>query len=107
MADDFEIKDEKNQSAPHPLLNDPNNIPVTFVNELSHCGFLNGVVNLTFGVARFTPWTTDEPGQVAVKADVIVAAQLRMDLFAVQVLRDELTRILDAQHVKPAPEKVN
>jgi hypothetical protein len=99
---------DETEHQPHAMLNDPNNVPITFVNELSHCGFLNGVVNLTFGVAKFSPWTTGEPDQIAVKPDVIVASQLRMDLYAAQVLRDELTRILDAQHVRPAPgEKVN
>ena len=55
-------------------ITDPNNEPVVFVNELVGRGHLNGVVNLTFATARFTP-TAGE-----ISPDLVITARLRMDM---------------------------
>ena len=55
-------------------ITDPNNEPVVFVNELVGRGHLNGVVNLTFATARFTPIA----GEIA--PDLVITARLRMDM---------------------------
>jgi len=70
-------------------------VPVTFVNQLVNSGFLNGVVNLCFAVARFVP---GEDGEI--EPDLTIVSNLRMDLYAAQQLRDRLTAILEA-NMKP------
>ena len=55
-------------------ITDPNNEPVVFVNELVGRGHLNGVINLTFATARFTPTA----GEIA--PDLVITARLRMDM---------------------------
>ena len=74
---------------------DPNLVPVTFVNELVVSGAHNGVVNLTFAVARFSP---DEDGKV--HPDLAITSRLRMDLYLATVLRDRLSAIIEA-NTKP------
>lgn len=71
-------------------------VPVQFVNQLANAGFLNGVVNMCFSVARFTP---DEDGEI--DPNLVIVANLRMDLHCAQELRDALTKIIDA-NTKPA-----
>lgn len=77
-------------------ITDPHNVSVIFCNQVIGSGYLNGVCNVTMGTHRFTP-TSD--GKVA--PDVIVAARLRLDMFAVQQLYDTLGSILE----KNAPKK--
>jgi hypothetical protein len=79
----------------HPLLTDPYQIQVGFHNQVVGVGFMNGNVNITLAVARFTP----QDGKVV--PDLVISARLRMDLFCMQQLHDELGRIL-AQNVKPS-----
>lgn len=71
-------------------------VPVTFVNQLANSGFLNGVVNLSFVVARFTP---AEDGEI--DPDLVVVSNLRMDLYCAQQLRDRLTQIIEV-NTKPS-----
>lgn len=79
--------------------------PVTFVNAVSVAGFQNGVVNIALNTFGFTPMVDDE-GKAVVATDDQVTANLRMDLFCAEQLRDHLDRIIKA-NTKPAPEQVN
>jgi hypothetical protein len=69
---------------------DPDRCPVTFVNHVIAAGHLNGVVNVTFSVALFSP---NEQGTV--DADMKVASRLRMDMGCAHQLHEQLGRILD------------
>ena len=77
------------------LIGDPNNAQVVFVNQVLGQGHLNGVINLTFGVARFTPGEGDK-----VEPDMVIASRLRMDLVCAMQLRDSIDELLK----KVAPE---
>ena len=80
----------KKETAPDPLrVTDPHLIPVAFVNQVVAAGHLNGVVNMTLGVARFSP--TPEG---AIDTDMIVASRLRMDMACAMQMRDQLDRII-------------
>lgn len=68
---------------------DPDNVSVTFINQVLGQGHTNGVINLTLGVARFTPETTGE-----IDVDMVIASRLRMDIVAAQQLRDCLDELL-------------
>lgn len=72
--------------AQYPIT-DPHNVPVTFSNEVMGIGVFNGVVNVTLGVARFTPQLDG-----TVDPDRVVAARLRLDLPTAIVLRDQLNQ---------------
>jgi len=74
------------------VISDPNNEPVTFVNQVLGQGHLNGVINITLGVARFTP--KDSAPESMVDIDMIIASRLRMDLACAQQLRDCLDTLL-------------
>ena len=76
---------------------DPKRTPVIFVNTVAGGGHLNGVVNLTFATAFFTP-THDSSDTII---DQQVAARLRMDLFCATMLRDTLNNIIE-QNTKPS-----
>lgn len=78
---------------------------VVFVNSVAVTGFANGVCNIAFSTARFTP-SVDQSEKPIVAVDEYVSANLRMDLFCVQQLHDSLASIL-AQQTKPAPRDVN
>lgn len=73
---------------------------VTFVNTLAVHGFLNGVVNLTFTTARWSPQFDAENNKVVVVSDDYESVFLRMDLHTAIVVRDALERIIN-QQVKP------
>jgi hypothetical protein len=91
---------------PEPLtITDPHNVPVTFVNELVARGHLNGVVNLTFATARFTP--TSLGGDSKIDADLVVTARLRMDMYCVQALYLSLGDIIQKNVVTVEGEKLN
>ena len=77
-------------------ITDPQQVPVTFVNQVVGIGSLNGVVNVTFATARFTP-----NAQGATDPDLVISARLRMDATCARQLRDQLTAILD-QNIPPA-----
>lgn len=74
----------------------PDNYPeVTFVNALEVNGHVNGVVNLLFSVATFTP--------IGDKVDVgkELVLDLRFDLFCAQAVHDALAKILAENTKKP------
>lgn len=74
-------------------LTDPYQVPVTYCNQVVGVGALNGVCNITLATARFTPQDSK------VIPDLVVSSRLRMDLWCVQQLHDQLAHIL-AQNVK-------
>lgn len=78
--------------------------PITFVNTLAVSGHNNGVVNLAFSTASFLP--KQDGDQTIVAVDEFISANLRMDLFCAQQVRDALDKILAAQ-TKPKPQDVN
>ena len=80
-------------------ITDPNRLQPTFVNQLVSSGFLNGIVNLSFATALFSP----KPDG-SVDADLIISSQLRLDLYTAQQLRDRLAEIIDA-NTKPTGAK--
>lgn len=71
-------------------ITDPDNIAITFVNEVGNIGFVNGVVNVTLTAARFTP-TGDQ-----IVPDIVVASRLRMDLHCAQQLHEMVGQIIEA-----------
>ncbi len=68
---------------------DPHNVPVVFASSLVAAGQLNGVVNLTLAVARFSPNT-----QGTVDPDFVVASRLRLDIGCAAQVHAQLGRIL-------------
>lgn len=81
---------------PNPIvITDPHHVEPVFVNDLVGSGHLNGVVNLTFATALFTP----KDGKV--DPDLVISARLRMDLYCVQQLHAALGQVIQ-QNVKPA-----
>lgn len=96
------MPDDKRTAAPAGPFPDPDQVRTEFVNELITSGFLNGVVNLTFATARFTPLTDGSD----VVPDMIVAARLRMDLHCAAILHDAIGRILRAQTKTPTTEQM-
>jgi len=74
---------------------DPYEVPVTFVNDVATCGIINGVMNMTFVVARFLP------GAVDVNPDVVIASRLRFDLKTAVSIRNMIDTQL-AMHAAPA-----
>lgn len=70
-------------------ISDPDNVHVVFVNQVVAAGHLNSIVNMTLGVARFSP-TPDG----AIDTDMIVASRLRMDMACAMQMRDQLDRII-------------
>ncbi len=82
---------------------DPLNVPVVFVNQVLGQGHVNGVVNITFGTARFTPSGIGE-----IDIDMVVGSRLRMDMACARQLRDNLSALLDKQpEANNAEEKLN
>lgn len=77
-------------------ISDPNNVPVVFVGDVAGIGFLNGVINLTYATARFTP-----DGE-KVDHDLIISARQRMDLYCAQRLHQMLGDIIEANTKGPA-----
>ncbi len=71
-----------------------------FVNTLQINGFLNGVVNLGFSVAKWRPGV-DDKNNVVVVADEKIVADIRMDLATAQAVRAALDRIIE-DNTKPA-----
>ena len=70
-------------------IRDPNSVPVTFVNQVIGQGVLNGVINITFGTAQFTPKGGDN-----VDVDMVVSSRLRMDVICAQRLYEGLGAML-------------
>lgn len=66
---------------------------ITFVNTLAVSGFNNGVINLAFTTASFVP--QEDGDKVIVAVNEFISANLRMDLFCAQQLRDALDKIIE------------
>lgn len=64
--------------------------PTVFVNQLCCSGHLNGVANLAFATAQFTPQTDG-----SVDPDLVITVRLRMDLACAKQLYEQIGRILD------------
>lgn len=75
-------------------ISDRFNVPTIFVNQVAGFGVVNGVVNLTFSTAQFTPKVDN-----TVDPDLVISARLRMDLACAAVLHEHLGSIL-AQALK-------
>lgn len=67
---------------PKPAADPHHGLPV-FVNQVAGSGHLNGVANLTFATAQFTP-----QGGGMVDADLIISCRLRLDLSCVKQLKE-------------------
>ena len=72
-----------------PVVTDPGNVPVVFFDQVLASGQFAGVVNVTLGVARFTPIADGK-----IDPDVIVAGRLRMNMVAAMQMRSELDRVI-------------
>lgn len=82
------------------LVPDPNNVPVVYSNLFAGGGTVNGVVNLTLCVSRFTPSFDSHPDN-----DVIIASRLRIDLETAVALRDFLNAQIEL--MTPSKGKAN
>ncbi len=78
---------------------------VTFVNDVSVSGFLNGNVNLSLTQFVWVAVVPDE-GKPVVKLEGNTVVDLRMDLYCAQQIRDALDAIIQ-KHTKPATEELN
>lgn len=78
---------------------------VTFVNSVAVSGFGNGVLNIAFSTAAYTP-SIDDKGNTIVAVNEFISANLRMDLFCAQQVYEALGKILQEQ-TKPAKSEVN
>lgn len=81
------MTDPKKQDFIH--VTDPANVPVEFVSLLVAAGQANGVVNLNFATARFTP---RDNGMV--EPDFVMSSRLRMDLACAVQIHTELGKII-------------
>jgi hypothetical protein len=82
-------------------ITDPYKTPTVFVNQVAAIGHLNGVVNMAFATAQFTPNPSG-----GVDPDLVITCRLRMDLYCVGQVYEQLGKIL-AQNVKESGEKPN
>jgi hypothetical protein len=60
-------------------ISDPHRFLPVFVNQVAGSGHLNGVVNLTFATAQFTPTQSGK-----VDPDLTISCRRRMDLYCAQ-----------------------
>lgn len=79
------MAEEKDAALP---ISDPYKTQTVWVNQLVGSGHLNGVVNLTFATAQFTPVDG------VVQPDLVITARTRMDLFCAQQLYERLGAII-------------
>lgn len=77
---------------------------VVFVNSLAAWGFLNGILNLAFSTFQFLPEPVQDPEtgewETKIVPSEVVTANLRMDLYTAQQLRDALDAIIE-KNTKP------
>lgn len=83
-----------------PIKDDPN-VPCTYVNDVASWGVQNGVLNLTFVTAYFTPTST---AVQAVAPDLRIASRLRMDMLTARSLYDVLDAAFKAQKTQSMPQ---
>ena len=87
------MNDETKQPSEAALpISDIYRTPTTFVNQVVGSGFVNGVINVTFATANFSPRTTEGP----IDPDLVITSRLRMDLFCAQQLYETLGKQLAA-----------
>lgn len=79
-------------------ITDPYKTPTVFINQVVGSGHLNGVVNVTFATAQFTP---NDDGKI--DPDLVITVRLRMDLFCTQTLYESLGKIIE-QTIKQTGE---
>lgn len=89
--------DEKSETEESLPVRDEHRVLPVFVNQVVGRGHLNGVVNLTFATALFTP------NETGIDPDLMITSRLRMDLACAQQLWMCLGKILDS----PKNETVN
>lgn len=76
---------EKKIDAGSGLVPDPHNVPVVFANLFGGGGTVNGVINFTLCVSRFTPAFEGKTDN-----DVVIASRIRVDIQTAQALRNFL-----------------
>ena len=84
---------------PANSITDYHHVLPIFCNTVVGSGTLNGVVNLTLGVALFTPQGAE------IDPDVVICCRLRMDMACLETLYQQIGQMLTAQ--KPTDEKPN
>lgn len=68
---------------------DPHCVPIVFVNQVVGAGHLNGVVNVTFAAANFTPTKN------GIDPDLVITSRLRMDMFCAEQLYAQLGSLIE------------
>jgi hypothetical protein len=86
-----------NVKTPDLKITDPHNVRTEFANDIAGIGFLNGVVNVTFTQAR---WTPESLNATQFPIDSIVVGRVRFDLNVAQNLHHLLGQIIE-QNTKP------
>ena len=79
---------DENETDNRLPVTDPHRVPITFVNQVVGSGHLNGVINLTFAAAMFTPQNG------AIDPDLVITARLRMDRLCAEQLYATLGTII-------------
>lgn len=83
------MTDEPEASTNDPLpVTDPHRVPIVFVNQVVGAGHLNGVINITFAAALFTPTKN------GIEPDLVITSRLRMDMFCAEQLYAQLGQII-------------
>ncbi len=67
---------------------DPHRVPIIWVNQVVGAGHLNGVINVTFAAAMFTPTKN------GIEPDLVITSRLRMDMFCAEQLYAQLGEII-------------
>lgn len=80
-----------------PSITDPHHTLPVFCNVVVGSGTMNGVANLTLGVALFTPQGAE------IDLDVVISCRLRMDMPCLETLYQQIGQMLQ----KPTDEKPN
>lgn len=83
------MTEDTEQTITSLTITDPYRVPVIFTNQLCGAGHLNGVVNLTFATARFSPQPDGK-----IDPDLVISARLRMDLFCAEQLYAQLGLVI-------------
>jgi hypothetical protein len=97
MSDDPQTPYTATENEPLPVT-DPHRVPSCFVNQVAGAGHLNGVINITFATAMFTPTAK------GIEPDLVITSRLRMDMFCAEQLYAQLGAII-AKNAKP--ESIN
>lgn len=89
----------ESKASPKLTITDPHNVLTTFVSDIASSGYGNGVVNMTFVTARFTPTGTEKDDLIP---DLIISNRLRMDMYCAQRLYEQLDHIIKTQKTASA-----